>query len=274
MVLSMVYDVNVSHDWFDILSLIAGFGGLAAALVALKQARRAQHTANHAITDERRRQFELEILRDLAKDLDAGLAKEVWSRPTLLIDYAIRLDLLSTRLQFWGKIAVLKDYHEVSAAVGMPEYSQSERDRAAVADDVRVVQSASQAWVNIRETELAWEQLGPVDPEDRTMQIARQQQTEITQHTLQSIKRWVPNPPAFTEAQAWHAVEDRLKELIQELDVKAQEAGERMGRLRSEVQAELRRRLVWDVDQAIKSRVDARQHERAGWWGLVRQWWK
>ncbi|MFF5079234.1 hypothetical protein ACFY36_19420 [Actinoplanes sp. NPDC000266] len=94
-------EVDVVTDGFDWWNAIFGAGGTVAAFVAIVLARRAQKTADYAVTEERRRAFELEILRELMKDLDeTSIAPDAFREPRKLKRYRLRLELLSTPLEF------------------------------------------------------------------------------------------------------------------------------------------------------------------------------
>ncbi|BEL05645.1 hypothetical protein Q0Z83_038360 [Actinoplanes sichuanensis] len=98
-------EVDVVKDWLDYTNLVVGLGGFTAALVAILLARRAQRSADVGITQERRRLFELEILRELMRDLDeTKLVAEAYSNPRALKKYDLRLGLLTSRLSMWDAV--------------------------------------------------------------------------------------------------------------------------------------------------------------------------
>ncbi|MEU4159933.1 hypothetical protein [Actinoplanes sp. NPDC026670] len=98
-------EVDVVKDWLDYTNLVVGLGGLTAALVAILLARRAQRSADVGITEERRRLFELEILRELMRDLDeTSLVAEAYWNPRVLEMYDLRLGLLTCRLSMWDAV--------------------------------------------------------------------------------------------------------------------------------------------------------------------------
>jgi hypothetical protein len=122
--LAAVQQVDVIKDFWDWVALFAGLGGTVAAVVAIVLARRAQKTATSAVTAERRRVFELEILRDLMRDLDEGkLVGRVFERPTELRKYQHRLALLSSKLPFWMQMMDITSTRAVIDALSMEKIS-------------------------------------------------------------------------------------------------------------------------------------------------------
>jgi hypothetical protein len=150
-----VPQVDVIPDGFDWFGAAMGLGGFVAAIVAIVLARRAQRSADTAIAEERRRVFELEILRDLAEDLDnsstaqLGLVDQLFRQPSDMKKYALRLDLLSDRMSFWDLVADLRDTEALIGAAGFGDQRRDalERERAAnaqraaVGEEFRVAQN-------------------------------------------------------------------------------------------------------------------------------------
>jgi hypothetical protein len=111
-----VQKVDVVHDWMDWLQLLFGvLGGLAVwfAYRAQKDATRARR----AIPAERRRQFELEILRSLLDDLDENqILHQVEFSPSRLQHYLHRMaPLPDSALPFWRQ-AMSVDWYD-----GLPD---------------------------------------------------------------------------------------------------------------------------------------------------------
>ncbi|MET7970525.1 hypothetical protein [Micromonospora sp. NPDC005305] len=112
MISAAVQKVDVVHDWMDWVQLL--FGVLGA--LALWFAYRAQKDATRArkeIPAERRRQFELEILRGLLDDLDEEqILHEVEFTPSRLQRYQHRLATLpDSTLPFWRQ-AMTMDWYD------------------------------------------------------------------------------------------------------------------------------------------------------------------
>jgi hypothetical protein len=108
-----VQDVNVIRDAWDWAALAAGVVGSVAALIAIWFAVRAQRDATAARREvgvERRRQFEVEVLRGLLDDVDAGglEAHVAADNPGWVNRYQHRLAMLSDEaLPFWRTVMVL-----------------------------------------------------------------------------------------------------------------------------------------------------------------------
>jgi hypothetical protein len=93
-----VPQVDVVHDGFDRLTLIFGAAGVVAAIVAIVIAVRAQRS----IADERRRQFELEILRQILAEVEDGnLLDEIEFKPGKVHRFRRRLMLIENPPPYW-----------------------------------------------------------------------------------------------------------------------------------------------------------------------------
>jgi hypothetical protein len=122
-------EVDVIKDWLDYTNLAFGTLGVGATIAALIFAGRAQGDAKKArlsVSLERRRQFELEILRSFMEDLDEdGLHQVVVDKPGILRRYESRLRLLPEKdLPFWRQLVGLSWRDEVSALVGFKDVIQ------------------------------------------------------------------------------------------------------------------------------------------------------
>lgn len=137
-VLLSVPQVDVRPDGFTWWNAIVGFGGLLAAVIAIVLARRAQRTADEAITDERRRVFELDTLRRLMRDLgDREFVRSVLVAPGTLARYSFELDLLSSRLPFWDHVIGLPAMPRVVEAVGLGDDYRSTTEARTLANQRR-----------------------------------------------------------------------------------------------------------------------------------------
>ena len=97
-VLQAVIHVNVDPDWFDWLNFavaaFSGFAAVAAIIIAVR--------AQKSIADERRRQFELEILRQILTDAEeSDLLHDVEFEPGKLRRYRRRLLLIRDPPPYW-----------------------------------------------------------------------------------------------------------------------------------------------------------------------------
>lgn len=100
-----VQKVDVVHDWMDWVQLLFGVLGVLAVWFAFRAQKDATR-ARRAIPAERRRQFELEILRSLLDDLDENqILHQVELSPSRLQRYQHRLaPLPSSALPFWRQV--------------------------------------------------------------------------------------------------------------------------------------------------------------------------
>lgn len=182
--------VDVIPDGFDWWNAIVGTAGVLIALVAIVIALSANKKADRAVVTERRRVFELEILRDLSEDLDMGLARKlVKENHRELRRYRLRLNLLSTRLESWDAVIAADSFAGVMAAGGVPEFEANERELAAAKDSDRR------------------------DARKRILELENRQRV-----------------------------------------------------LMAEAPGVLKRRLAWDVEQAVLARVEARPVRERPWW--------
>lgn len=225
MILAAVPQVDPINDWVDYVSAGAGVVGLVVAIVAIVLANRAQRTADRAVTDERRRMFELEILRDLTKDLDEGLAQRVFDRPATLAEYRFRLSLLSSELSVWTRVMALPDPVDVMDFVGVRELANVEKAR--------------------RQAEAESERIG-ADIYILNLQVQNDGRNADARIRLDKARR---------------------KDDV--LAARASDLKERELELRAAGNAELGKRLAYDVQQEIWARVEARRHApRRRWWKL------
>ncbi|GIE28390.1 hypothetical protein Ait01nite_014350 [Actinoplanes italicus] len=106
--------VDPKDDLWDIIVDIGSITGAFAAVVAIVIALRAQRAADQAVGKERERVFELEILRELVKEIDeAELTRVAFSSPRYLKRFQLRLNQLSTRLESWDQVMALSDREAV-----------------------------------------------------------------------------------------------------------------------------------------------------------------
>jgi hypothetical protein len=225
-VILSVPQVDVIPDEFDWVSAITGIGGFAAAIVAIWLARRAQRTADSAIADERRRVFELEILRELMRDLgDADFVGSVLRDPRILARYSFVLNLLSSRLPTWDRVIGSPDMPAVIEAVGLgDEYRSATEARR------RANQERESSWPAFKELQ----------------------------------ERLVLDGDS-SAAQPFYELERERNALL----VAEQQAERSVDELLSAARVKLSERLVYDVNQAVLSRVEARRHNRLSWWYRV-----
>jgi len=120
--IAAVQDVNAVKDAWDWIGLAAGIAGSIAAAIAIWFSVLAQRDATQARREaaaERRRQFELEILRDLIEQVDGGILREAGDDPRRLKKYEHRISLLpAAELPFWRKLMTLDWQGEVSKLTG------------------------------------------------------------------------------------------------------------------------------------------------------------
>jgi hypothetical protein len=130
--------VNVIPDAFTWFNLVFGFFGLAGAVVAIVIALRSQTKAQIAITEERHRVFELEVLRDLTKDLDeTAIVVETMKHPSWLAKYRNRLNQMSTQLSLWEHYMKQVDQNALMEALGFGRTFQAAKDASLSANRER-----------------------------------------------------------------------------------------------------------------------------------------
>lgn len=115
--------VDVIPDGFDVGNIVVGVLGALGTIAALIVAIRAQRDATKArisVGQERRRQFELEILREFLRDVDEkNLVAQVIGNADALGRYQERLNLLDEAdLPFWRRAMTTRDDRELMDAVG------------------------------------------------------------------------------------------------------------------------------------------------------------
>lgn len=227
-------------DWANVIiagiSAVFGLGGFVAAIVAIVLARRAQRTADEAVTGERRRVFELEILRDLVTALDeGGVASEVYDRPLYLHRFGHRLSLLSARLPFWDQIMRLKDTGQVAQVVG-------------VGDQYRVLMGA----VSARKQ----------DEEDVEKRLVAAWTRAGAPETSSDEQR----AAAFEQVEKLQREKEKIWDDQKTLDAKLRQVKGRGSQT-------LHTKLAYDIQQRILSNVEARRPHRTlfqRWWYGVR----
>lgn len=105
-----VPQVDVVHDGFDWLALAFGAAGVIAAIIAIVIAVRAQRS----IADERRRQFELEILGRILADVEeTDLFEDIEFKPHKLRRYSGRLQLIDDPMPYWTRVMSANWYAEL-----------------------------------------------------------------------------------------------------------------------------------------------------------------
>jgi hypothetical protein len=115
--------VDVFPDGFDWSNLFIGLGGLAAAIVAIVIAVAAQAS----IARERRRQFELEILRDILIEVEEGdLMEDVEFNPGKLRRYRRRLSLIENPPSYWTTVMTADWYADL-----VPDVLERQREISA-----------------------------------------------------------------------------------------------------------------------------------------------
>lgn len=122
-ILCAVADVNVVHDWMDWTALTVGALGSIAAAIAIWFSVRAQQDATKArrsVTVERGRQFELEILRELLREVDeTDVVAVAIDNPAILTRYRHRLDLLpASEMLFWRKAMTMNWRDDLAQELG------------------------------------------------------------------------------------------------------------------------------------------------------------
>ncbi len=127
-----IYDVNTVRDFWDWFGLAMGVVGALGAAVAIGFAAAAQRAATAARRDavnERRRLFELDVLRELVRDLDANPQHYVEAsfKPGMLRRYRLQLDLIEGDLPYWRRLAELDWHGEVVEASGLSELKIKQR---------------------------------------------------------------------------------------------------------------------------------------------------
>ena len=112
-----------------------------AALVAIGYAVRAQQGTNRLrqeTIDKRTRLFELEILREILRDIDNGLLLHIAGDPRRLRQFTWRIDFLPTsELPSWRRLLTMNWQDEVSQYAGFKE--------AWMAKSIEIFESAKRA---------------------------------------------------------------------------------------------------------------------------------
>jgi hypothetical protein len=120
--------VDPITDGFDYASLSINAVAVLIAVVAIIIAVRAQRS----IADERRRQFELEILREFLRDVDEkDIASLAIGDPAILRRYQHRMALLpATDLRFWREVLTAVSPAQLRERTGHAErWDKASRDR-------------------------------------------------------------------------------------------------------------------------------------------------
>lgn len=152
MIAAVIYDVNTVRDFWDWFGLAAGTLGALGAAVAIGFAAAAQRAATEARRDavkERRRQFELTVLRELVRDLDENphLYVEASFKPALLRRYRLQLDLIAGDLPYWRRLVDLDWRDEVVEASGLSDLKTRQQDLSKqLFDHNKVGKRGEKAW--------------------------------------------------------------------------------------------------------------------------------
>src|SRR3954465_12617509 len=103
-------------DWAQIVGALGAIIAIGFAVAAQRGSTRAQL----AIVAERRRQFQLEILREIVTEVDDGFLYKIAEEPVRLRKFARRLDLLpGSDLPFWRDVIAMRWMDEVVVAMGV-----------------------------------------------------------------------------------------------------------------------------------------------------------
>lgn len=118
MILADVQDVNVVRDLWDWVGLVGGVaGGFGAAWAIWVSAQTKQD-----IIDERRRQFQLDVLREIATSIDNGFLYLIADDPEKLRQFARRLDLLpGADLPTWREMLTMRWPDDVAIYMGFKD---------------------------------------------------------------------------------------------------------------------------------------------------------
>jgi hypothetical protein len=230
-----VIAVDPQNDWVDYLNLVlAGVGGFASA-IAIWIALRAERKADTAVTDERRRVFELEILRDLMKDVDQGLAELVLSNLGYLQRYRFRLGLISAPMPFWQQVMDAQGYFGIMEALGFDDFEAVDGRLTEAVEDRNWLASAIQL-----------------------MPFLTQQGPEVLRNTSARIGKWISDPPSLdSSGQEWVETTAPLTQVLAQLNEEVPQLVKRRTEMRDAADPELVRRLAWDVEQLVLTRVEA-----------------
>ena len=227
--------VDPTNDWLAYanasLAAVGGFAGVIAIIIAL----RAQRAADRTVAEERRRVFELEVLRELMQQISSpALMEEIFSHPNHLRRFDFQISLLTSRLEFWEKIAASRDPGQVIDAVGLGAEHQAAVDKA-----VRINEERQRNYQRLAEArdELLWPSAGAVGDADPVGDFA---QADSRQQELLGLE---------------HAAEEKV------------------ALVRAQVPVRLGEKLAWDLKQAVLSRVEAGRPARRNlfqrWWYRV-----
>lgn len=178
--------VKDAADWIAFAVALLSAIGTVVAIVYAVLAEREATKARAAVAIERRRQFELEVLREFLHDLESTeIAADVIDNPVLLAPYRHRLALLpAIDLPTWRALLGLQYRDDVSATLGFGERIQAANDK------VKEAQGAHPGWVETpairNEIRLLQEEVSAVNRE-----FERAVMTAMTEDVMAAIRRRV-----------------------------------------------------------------------------------
>lgn len=114
--------VKPEEDWLDYTNAVIAALAAVASLLAIVIALRAQRAANRTVADERKRTFEIDVLKGLMTELTApGVIDQIWRAPAEMLRFDFQLSLLSDPLKFWSLAASAPDTESLIELVGHGE---------------------------------------------------------------------------------------------------------------------------------------------------------
>jgi hypothetical protein len=224
---------EIETDWLDALDVLFGLAGSVVGVVAILIALDAKRTADRTVADERRRVFELEILRELMKEIgDPDTLRRLFSKPARLHAYDLQRSMLSSELSYWKNYAGLPDARAVIRATTMGVEWQSLDDE-------------------LRENEKEF--------------------TRLRNVTLEADQRkWNAEDLGARDLDA-EEVSAKAENLMVELQKARQEIDKEHSDVERRAFVEFSERLTRDLTEAAQSQVEAGQQPRLSLWR--RWWW-
>jgi hypothetical protein len=253
-------------DGFDWWNAVVGTAGILIAVIAIIIAIRSDRRADKVLTEERRRVFELEILRELAQTVDGGLARDLLWSPGKLEEYRLRLKMLSTRLGYWDEVLgfttasqVLADVDAAELPSLLDQQNDHERERQDLALLLEELERRSNTPSYAYNEAVRWFPVGP-----------------LKAHMSEDERRRILRIATSTEAAGKagrQEVLDALRKRIAEIDESRPAEVAKFQQTQADAVAEVHRRLTQDVIDAIEERMKNQRLQRPKGWFFLPWWW-
>ncbi|MGK5677575.1 hypothetical protein [Actinoplanes sp. URMC 104] len=240
--------VDVITDRFDWWNAGVGTAGVLIAIAAITIAIRADKKADRILAEERRRVFELEVLRELAKEVDEGKLDTAAEHPSLIGEYRLRLRLLSNPPQFWID-CLDKDTVAMMDLLGRPEYR-------GLADAFRSLEARRETVRRLAKYHRRENAFSP----DELLELVVDVETDLYPADELPPPEGLPRATRITKAH------DHTTRTLRELDSK-------MKGMQWDANRELVPRLAEDLEKSIKQLIDPPPRRRPPFWLLAPWKW-